>query len=137
MGFLRELRRGRLNPCMLHAIHIQLACHWSTTRSAQASTAARHSIVSTAHLEQFRAQPSFAGYIAFVHGSVRTCFRRLLLPQLELTSNDLHCSPRAQRADPQCLPVLIILRLDYFVACRWALNAWIAGHVLSGSSHVG
>jgi hypothetical protein len=83
MGFLRELTRGRLNPCTLHAIHIELTRHWSTTRSDQASPAARRSIVPTAHFEQFRAQPSFAGYIAFVHGSVRTCCWRLLLPQLD------------------------------------------------------
>jgi hypothetical protein len=33
---LRELTRGRLNPCLLHAVHIDVVSYWSTTRFAAA-----------------------------------------------------------------------------------------------------
>jgi hypothetical protein len=36
MEALRELTRGRLDPCSLHVVHIGVACDWPTIRSAAA-----------------------------------------------------------------------------------------------------
>jgi hypothetical protein len=57
MVFLRELTGGRLDPCMLHAIHIDVVSHWLPTRFA-----ARHGApyLKRVTLQKSNALPFFA-----------------------------------------------------------------------------
>jgi hypothetical protein len=135
---LRELTSGRLDPCLLHAVHIEVARDWPThtLRCGTVLHISNRPLSSNYTLDSPLPAISPA---ALVHASDCICLRGegeggCCLAESGTIQQCLASFPSqttTRRRAPKPVAALILLCQDYFIASWRALNAWTSSHVLS------